>query len=370
MAEDNLQSRLSDLALSPEEFLDSLPAAVKARAETLERLQSRRERLERNYLRERLLLEDKYEKLYAPLYEERSAIVTGAKDAADPKGVPCFWLTALMRCDAIREGMNEKDPDVMRYLTDLTVEKFGPPPKPAKTAEEVAKAAEEGAPDSDEDEEEEEEEPAGFRLRFAFDAANNPYFTNAELVKTYWIEDDGYGEPVLQKAEGTPIDWKAGKNVTVKVMKKKPRRGAPPTAKPQTKTEPVPSFFNFFSPPEIPQTAEAVAELDEEAIDELREEVEADFEIGMVLRDELVPDAYRWFSGEAAEEEDEDEDDEDDEDEDDDDDDDEDDEDDDSEEEEDSDDDGAGKKKKKAGGKKAAGPPLGPDGKPQECKQQ
>jgi nucleosome assembly protein 1-like 1 len=186
-----------------------------------------------------------------------------------------------------------------------------------------------------------------------------------------------YGEPVLQKAEGTPIDWKAGKNVTVKVMKKKPRRGAPANAKPQTKTEPVPSFFRFFSPPEIPQTAEAVAELDEEAVEELREEVEADFELGMILRDELVPDAYRWWSGEAAEEEDEEED-EDDDDEDDDDEGDDDEDDDSEEDEEDESDDegGGGKKGKKGGGKKggkggaAGGVPLGPDGKPQDCKQQ
>jgi nucleosome assembly protein 1-like 1 len=145
-------------------------------------------------------------------------------------------------------------------------------------------------------------------------------------------------------------------------MKKKPRRGAPANAKPQTKTEPVPSFFTFFSPPEIPQTAEAVAEMDEEEIEGLREEVEGDFEIGMVLRDELVPDALRWFTGEAeqgddSEDEDEDEDE------------------DDEETSDESDGGGGGGKGKKgrragAGGGGAGGPPLGPDGKPQECKQQ
>jgi len=168
--------------------------------------------------------------------------------------------------------------------------------------------------------------------------------------------------------------------VTVKILKKKPRRGAPPTARPQTKTEPVPSFFSFFSPPEIPQTADEVRELDEDAVEGLREEVEADFEVGMVLRDELIPDALRWYTGEAAQSDDEDdEEDEDDEDEDDGDEDDEDDEDDDDDEDEDSDGDGGGGKGKrgrggggKKGGKKAGGAaaPLGPDGKPQECKQQ
>lgn len=32
-------------------------------------------------------------------------------------------------------------------------------------------------------------------------------------------------------------------------MKKKPKKGAPASAKPLTKMEPIESFFNFFSPP-------------------------------------------------------------------------------------------------------------------------
>jgi nucleosome assembly protein 1-like 1 len=34
-------------------------------------------------------------------------------------------------------------------------------------------------------------------------------------------------------------------------MKKKPKKGGKPDAKPQTKIEPVESFFNFFSPPNV-----------------------------------------------------------------------------------------------------------------------
>jgi len=228
---------MNDLAMSPDEFLDALPAAVRARVARLERLQERRELLEKNYLRERLALESKYEAHYAPLYAERSAVITGAAAAdgggeggaggagggeaaaaenASAGGVPCFWLTALMRCDAIREGMGEKDPDVLRHLTDLTSEKFGPGPKAAKSVEEVLAEADakeakkeaaaakkaaakkaggkkdESSDEEDESESDEEEaEPSGFRLRFKFDSATNPYFSNAELVKTYWIEDDG-----------------------------------------------------------------------------------------------------------------------------------------------------------------------------------
>jgi hypothetical protein len=34
-------------------------------------------------------------------------------------------------------------------------------------------------------------------------------------------------------------------------MKKKPKKGARPDAKPQTKLEPIESFFNFFSPTQV-----------------------------------------------------------------------------------------------------------------------
>ena len=57
-------------------------------------------------------------------------------------------------------------------------------------------------------------------------------------------------EGVLEKAEGTKIDWKTGKDVTVKIMKKKPKKGGK-DAKPQIKTEKIESFFNFFSPPDV-----------------------------------------------------------------------------------------------------------------------
>ncbi len=67
----------------------------------------------------------------------------------------------------------------------------------------------------DDDEEEEEDETTGFKLTFTF--KENPYFTNTVLTKTYHLLDDG--EPVLERSEGTEIDWKAGKNITVKVWR-------------------------------------------------------------------------------------------------------------------------------------------------------
>ena len=46
------------------------------------------------------------------------------------------------------------------------------------------------------------------------------------------------------------IDWKQGKNITVKVIKKVQKHKGRGTKRTVTKTVQNDSFFNFFSPPE------------------------------------------------------------------------------------------------------------------------
>ena len=58
----------------------------------------------------------------------------------------------------------------------------------------------------------------------------------------------------------TEIEWYPGKNLTQKVLRKKPRKGSRSPKPPITKTEDCESFFNFFNPPQIPD--------DEDDIDE------------------------------------------------------------------------------------------------------
>jgi nucleosome assembly protein 1-like 1 len=53
--------------------------------------------------------------------------------------------------------------------------------------------------------------------------------------------------------------------LTQKVLKKKPRKGSKNT-KPITKTEDCESFFNFFSPPQVPDDDE---EIDEDTAEQL-----------------------------------------------------------------------------------------------------
>jgi nucleosome assembly protein 1-like 1 len=55
----------------------------------------------------------------------------------------------------------------------------------------------------------------------------------------------------------TEIEWYPGKNLTQKVLRKKPKKGGK-NAKPITKTEDCESFFNFFSPPQVPDDHEDI----------------------------------------------------------------------------------------------------------------
>ena len=346
-----LQHKLDDLVGMSSGFVESLHWKVRARVNALSEAQGEHDELYGKFLEEKRALEERYAKLYAPLYAKRAAIVKGEKDVdakpedgddADeeaPKGVPDFWLCALRNHELLGEQITEKDEGALKHLLDITSRSL--------TKEDFPKDE-----DEEEEDDEEEEEPIGFALEFHFEP--NDYFEDAVLSKKYFMAD--MDDPILEHSEGTDIAWKQGKNLTVKVLRKKPKKGAAKNAKPITKTEKTESFFNFFSPPEVPDEE---AELDPEEVEQLQEAMEMDYEIGAIIKDKIIPNAVEWFTGEANEDEDDedysDEDDEDDED----------DFDGDDSDEDDSDDEDAAPKKGK--GKKG-----GADGEenPPECKQQ
>ncbi|KAK9842272.1 hypothetical protein WJX81_003991 [Elliptochloris bilobata] len=373
-----IQARLNKMVGRPSGFIDDLPKPVRDRIDFLRSLQEKRDDLEEEYNAELRALEAKYEALYTPLYEKRAKIVKGEEEppadaaapapaaaageaeaaaAAEPvpKGIPEFWLGVLRTHEVTANVISEKDEAILAYLVDITCEDLAAEPQALKPEK------------ANGEDDEEEEEPHGFTLTFHF--APNPHFKHATLTKTYHMVDDD--EEMLQSSEGTDIQWEAGKNPTIKVLKKKakPVKGKP-AGRTLTKTEPCASFFNFFNPPAVPENPN---EVNEEEMEDLQHAMEEDCELGEIIRYKLIPRAVAYYTGEAAEDGDEDdEDDYDDEDEVDDEDGDDDDEDDDDEE----DDEGGGgapKRAPQAGKPKAKGKAEAPTDsgeKPPECKQQ
>ena len=126
--------------------------------------------------------EDDDEEKPKPDEEEEAA-------AADVKGIPEFWLSA-MKNSSLAETITDRDEEVLKDLTDIRMEYLDRP---------------------------------GFRLIFEF--AENAFFTNKTLSKTYYYqEENGYGgDFIYDHAEGEKIDWKDGQDLTVKVESKKQR---------------------------------------------------------------------------------------------------------------------------------------------------
>lgn len=339
-----LQRSLNKMVGQSSGYVESLPAPVRTRIEYLAELDGERAELYERYREERRALEEKYDRLYAPLYDKRAEVVNGKAEAPEnetaegkaaaaaepdevPAGVPDFWMIAL-RNAMEEETINDKDAEVLSYCTDVRCEQFHS--------------------------EGEEEGDEGFRLVFSF--RDNPYFTNNQLTKTYHLSEED--DMMLRKIETSGVHWKAGKDVTVKVLKKKAKPGA--KGKPQTKTESVESFFRWFTEvPEIPDEEEE-EDFTQEEMEALEEAMQSDFEIAEMIKEKVIPEATSWFTGEALQEYEDEEEDEDEEDEEE-----EDDEDGDEgheEEEEDSEDESDAKRL----------PPAAADAKeqPQECKQQ
>ncbi|KAH8939502.1 hypothetical protein BDL97_15G040100 [Sphagnum fallax] len=276
-----LKDKLQYLAGQSSGYLESLPPKVKRRVVVLQELQSEHDELEAKFKEERAALEAKYQKLYEPLYSKRAEIVNGvlevepSKNEApelnaaseevgeEEKGVPQFWVTAMKTNEILAMQITERDEAALKYLKDIKWNNL--------------------------------DDNKGFLLEFYFNS--NPYFKNPMLSKTYhMIEDD---EPILERAVGTEIEWIPGKNLTTKVLKKKPKKGAK-NAKPVTKTERCESFFNFFSPPQVPDDED----IDQDTAEELQDLMEQDYDIGSTIKDKIIPHAVSWFTGEALQGED------------------------------------------------------------------
>ena len=99
------------------------------------------------------------------------------------QGVYGFWMKAMLNHPSIAKLVQEKDRPILSHLTDISLVLHT--------------------------------DGFGYDLLFKFEA--NDYFTNTELKKSFFMAK----QSVIEKCEGTTINWKEGKNVTEKKVKKK-----------------------------------------------------------------------------------------------------------------------------------------------------
>ncbi|KIX94223.1 uncharacterized protein Z520_09933 [Fonsecaea multimorphosa CBS 102226] len=283
-----MQQKLGSLVGRSSGYIESLPAPVRRRVTGLKGIQKDHAKLESEFQEEVLQLEKKYFAKFTPLYEKRAAIVNGEveptdeeveagkadeeeeepeedadkeeKAAEDMKGIPEFWLSAMKNQISLAELITDRDEEALRSLTNIRMEYLDRP---------------------------------GFRLIFEF--APNDFFTNKTISKTYYYrEESGYGgDFIYDHAEGDNIDWKAGKDLTVRVESKKQRNKNTKQTRVIKKTVPTESFFNFFSPPAAP------TEDEEDLAEDIEERLELDYQLGEDIKEKLIPRAIDWFTGEA-----------------------------------------------------------------------
>ncbi|KAL0101505.1 hypothetical protein PUN28_018969 [Cardiocondyla obscurior] len=296
------------------EQMQSLPASVKRRIKALKQLQLVTTNIEAKFYEEVHALECEYYKMCAPLYQKRGDIITGVVEPTDEecvwdsededdglsnsmkekvkiaetaeaknevteseedtKGIPDFWLTIFKNVSTLSEMVQEHDEPILKHLQDIKV-RFLPA------------------------------NPMGFILEFYF--TPNEYFSNSVLTKEYIMkcmpeknDPFSFEGPEIYKCKGCVIDWKKGKNVTIKTIKKNQKHKSRGSMRTVTKTVQNDSFFNFFSPPIVPEDSEA--EMDEET----QALITSDFELGHYIRERIVPRAVLYYTGEGLEDEDDD----------------------------------------------------------------
>uniref|UniRef100_A0A383V5W6 Nucleosome assembly protein n=1 Tax=Tetradesmus obliquus TaxID=3088 RepID=A0A383V5W6_TETOB len=256
------------------DWTEDMPVPVKRRVAALREVQEDYDKLIKQFIKERAELQAKYEQQAAPMMDKRVRLVAGeekvgAYDIADSdepdEGIPDFWLTAITNHDLLGEYVTERDAEVLSYLADVRVASL--------TGEEAG----------------------SFKLTFSF--RDNPFFTNKVLEKTFYMENPD--EIVPDKFVGCSIDWAAGKDTTVSVVKKKvgDKKNKGKGAVTINQTKPCDSFFNFFKTPVVPENPD---DLSEEELEALQQQMDEDYEIATALRESLVPRAVEWFTGEAA----------------------------------------------------------------------
>lgn len=301
-----MQAKLGSLVGRSSGYIESLPGSVRRRVAGLKGIQKEHSKLEAEFQEEVLQLEKKYFAKFTPLYQSRAKIINGQTEPTeeqvtvgekkdddddeddvpeeevnkdegkDVKGIPEFWLSAMKNQISLAEMITDRDEGALKHLTDIRMEYLDRP---------------------------------GFRLIFEFE--ENEYFTNKTITKTYFYqEENGYGgDFIYDHAEGEKVEWKTGKDLTVRVESKKQRNKSmcsfsftvrlitdryPDTKQTRVvkKTVPTESFFNFFEPPSPPQD-------DDDASSDIEERLELDYQLGEDIKEKLIPRAIDWFTGEA-----------------------------------------------------------------------
>lgn len=267
------------------DFISAQPDNIQDSLRDLKNVQKKYSTLMIEYQKEDLELKKKYLALATPLFKMRYDIVNKSGRSDPPpvdnwssghsRGIPGFWLNAMKNHPKIAKHVTPDDEELLYHLCDIRVEDL-------------------------------EGDKNGFSLVFEF--SSNDYFKDRRLKKTYTyerpcdqhepsneIEDDVYDhELTYGDMKGKSISWKEGMNQTV-------------TTKADGQKQPKTSFFTFFRVPTREMVRSFISPDGEDSSFD-NEEVEnmydwlvgQHYELGEAFKDDLIPHAVHWYTGQAT----------------------------------------------------------------------
>lgn len=244
------------------DIISSLPEELQPILTEAHRIQNQLLDYRAQYVKDLLDLELKYEQQYnTSVFDLRKPII---------QTIPQFWKTVLLNSE-LSHDIQERDFDSLNYLVNVRCETFKKEPL------------------SNGDEEQNDTSKLnGFTLFFEF-GEENPYFNNKELTKTFYFAMENDLE-IAGRSKGCAIDWKSeDKNLTIKVRVKKQISKNGKNMRKKKITEPCDSFYNLFSGIDE-------GDMDDEE-DVTADLIEADHEIGGMIRDDIIPNALDYYLG-------------------------------------------------------------------------
>ncbi|KAH8273492.1 hypothetical protein KR018_008225, partial [Drosophila ironensis] len=180
---------------------------------------------------------------------------------ADAKGVPNFWLTVFRNVPQLAELVQEHDEPLLECLQDVRLTY----------------------------------EQDSYTVLFQFRPNNYLHNSSLLLSKRYFLQHAADPEypfvfegPEIVRCEGCHIHWRDGANLTLRTVQSR-RRGRNRSV---PKVVPRESFFRFFAPPQA---------LDLSLTDEKTKLILGnDFEVGFLLRTQIVPKAVLLYTGDLV----------------------------------------------------------------------
>lgn len=257
--------------------------SIKEKLHKMKSLVVQRIGLERQFRVEQAKLESKYEELYRPMYDKRSDIINGKTkiEQSDIEGIlpevtisdfkeketgiPDYWLTCLKNSSQFGQTVNANDEKILKYLSDIKV-KY--------------------------------DENGDFTLNFHFN--KNEFFEHTVLTRVFKMDE----KIQIKSIDSTQIKWTSEDvNPTVAKKKKKVKVKGSTEVKTIVKTEEVESFFNFFknyvAPDMETKKIKALNKLDGEGDEDEEEDendfIDEEFDLGVFIKDELIPYSLEYY---------------------------------------------------------------------------